>query len=1025
MKRLVPSQLVAVFFAAFTLLLNSQASANYTWSTLAGPISGPGTDDGPGASALFYYPRATAVDAAGNVYVADRENSIIRKITAAGVVSTLAGTPAMFNGPFSADGTGAAARFKRPGGVAVDAAGNVYVADTDNHTIRKITAAGVVTTVAGLAGTPGAVNDPANPLNARFNFPEAIAIDAAGILYVADMGNHIIRKITPAGAVTTLAGGAGMAGALDNANGANARFNSPKGIAVTAAGNFIYVADTGNHTIRRITAAGAVDTLAGGAGMAGAVDNANGANARFNSPEGITVTAAGNFIYVGDTGNHTVRQITAAGAVTTLAGNAAQPSGYVEGIGAAARFSSPRGLAVNGAGDLFVADAQNHAIRRITAAAVVTTFAGNPERFAYVDGTGAAARFSYPRGAAVDSSGNVYVADSGNHIIRKVTPAGVVTVFAGSPGNFGKTDDTGTFARFNLPHGICIDSSGNFYVADRNNHTIRKITPAGAVSTLAGNAGNAGSTDGTGTNALFNFPEGVAVDSSGNVYVADTGNHTIRRITPAGVVTTLAGFAANTGSTDGNGTNAKFNFPRGIAVDKGGTIYVADTDNHTIRKVTQAGDVTTYAGLAGTEGSSDGTRVAARFRYPRGLAVDRFSDLYVADTSNHIIRKIAISNGAVTTIGGLAGFSGQLSGVGAAARFNYPQGIAVSSNLDLYVCDFHRVVWGRPPTSTLNVTANLSPFTAFRGSPSATQSFTVSASALTSDVTVTAPTGFQISSSGSSFVQSLTFAKSSTGTVATRTVLVRMTESNQLGAKSGTLTVLSAGSTQSIALSGTVTEPQPTLTVSASALSGFSAAPGKASTAKTFTVSGIGLTADITVTAPSGFLISALGKPLAASLTLANSSQNTVTTTTISVVMAASSDLGVKSGTLAVESAGAAGKTVALSGAVAGLSVDVTSLTGFIATRTAASEAQSVTVSGVGLTSDVTVRAPAGFEISKDGAPFRSSFTIFRESDGTIAATIVDVRLRPSRSRGSKSGQMLITSSGAPTVIVSCSGRVE
>src|SRR6266540_2947950 len=233
------------------------------------------------------------------------------------------------------------------------------------------------------------------------------------------------------------------------------------------------------------------------------------------------------------------------------------------------------------------------------------------------DGTGSAARFWSASGVATDSSGNVYVADTLNNTIRKITPAGVVTTLAGLAGSYGSADGTGSAARFRGPSGVAVDSAGNVYVADTGSHTIRQVTPAGVVTTLAGLAGITGSADGTGRAARFYNPYGVGTDSSGNVYVADTENNTIRKITPAGVVTTLAGLAAITGSDDGTGSAARFYFPWGVATDSSGNVYVADSSNSTIRKITPAGVVTTLAGEAGNTGcSAEGTGSAARFSYP-------------------------------------------------------------------------------------------------------------------------------------------------------------------------------------------------------------------------------------------------------------------------------------------------------------------------------------------------------------------------------------------------------------------------
>jgi sugar lactone lactonase YvrE len=309
--------------------------------------------------------------------------------------------------------------------------------------------------------------------------------------------------------------------------------------------------------------------------------------------------------------------------------------GLTSTLAAASSFSLPTGVAVDASGNIYVAAKFAHEIRKISSTGVVTTLAGSGTAGS-ANGTGTAASFYNPTGVAVDVSGNIYVADKSNHKIRKITAAGVVTTLAGS-GTAGSADGTGTAATFNNPAGVAVDASGNIYVADKDNHKIRKITAAGVVTTLAG-SGTDGSADGTGTAATFSLPEGVAVDASGNIYLADTGNDKIRKITAAAVVTTLAG-SGTAGSTDGTGTAATFDLPTGVAVDAFGNIYVADQNNHKIRKITSAGVVTTLAG-SGTDGLVDGTGTAAFFYNPTGVAVDVFGNIYVADTRNSKIRKI-------------------------------------------------------------------------------------------------------------------------------------------------------------------------------------------------------------------------------------------------------------------------------------------------------------------------------------------------------------------------------------------------
>jgi sugar lactone lactonase YvrE len=484
--------------------------------------------------------------------------------------------------------------------VAIDSAGNVYVADTQNSTIRKVTAAGVVTTLAGTAGMLGSADG--TGVDARFRNPDGVAVDGAGNVYVADTGNSTIRKITAAAVVTTLAGGAGAAGSIDGTGG-DAHCNLPHGVAVDSAGN-IYVADTENDTIRKVTATGVVTTLAGEAGMGGSVDGA-GAAARFTLPTGVAVDSAGN-VFVADRGNATIRKVTAAGVVTTLAGSAGV-SGRADGTGSAAQFNNPNGVAVDAAGAVYVADQLNGRIRKISPAGDVTTLAGTAERF------------SFPSGVAVDSAGHVYVAESFKDIIRVINPAATVTRLAGTASLAGDSNGPGAMARFFTPIAVATDASGNVYVTDAA--TIRKISPDDVVSTLAG-SGIFGSNDGAGAAAQFNSPNGVALDGAGNLYVADQGNQTIRKITATGVVTTFAGTAGERGSADGTGSAARFNFPAGVAVDSAGNVFVADLANSVIRKITPAGDVTTLAGSAGVSGSADGTGSAARFKTVTDVAVD-------------------------------------------------------------------------------------------------------------------------------------------------------------------------------------------------------------------------------------------------------------------------------------------------------------------------------------------------------------------------------------------------------------------
>ena len=311
-------------------------------------------------------------------------------------------------------------------------------------------------------------------------------------------------------------------------------------------------------------------------------------------------------------------------------------AGSADGAGSAARFNTANYLAVDAAGTVYVGDFGNHAVRAVTPAGVVSTLARNPGLAGYADGAGAAARFNGNGGLAVNGVGDVFVADWDNFVIRRVSPAGVVSTFAGTAGASGNLDGSGAAARFSNPNGMAIDTAGNIFLADWGNHTVRRITPAGVVSTLAGTPGAPGSADGTGAAARLNRPNGLAVDGAGNVYVSDTANHTIRRISPADVVTTLAGLAGAPGDTDGSGPAACLNQPAWLGISPGGDLFATSGADDTLRKITQAGVVTTAVGVAGYVGPVV-LGASPRLRNARGVLALSNNQLVVA-TDNALLQ---------------------------------------------------------------------------------------------------------------------------------------------------------------------------------------------------------------------------------------------------------------------------------------------------------------------------------------------------------------------------------------------------
>ena len=373
---------------------------------------------------------------------------------------------------------------------------------------------------------------------------------------------------------------------------------------------------------------------------------------------------------------------------TTLAGLAGQ-SGSGDGTNSAARFNFPAGITVDPSGNLYTADILNHTVRKITPVGtnwVVNTIAGLAEVPGSADGTNSAARFDHPNGVTIDAAGNLFVVDHYNHTIRKIALLGtnwVVSTVAGLDGQRNHNDGTNSAARFYSPTGIAVDDAGNLNVADTLNFTIRKIAPVGVdwvVTTPVGVALDYGFVDGTNTAARFDYPYDITW-SAGKFYVSDWGNHAIRQITVSGtdwIVTTIAGFSGQFGSVDGTGKKAKFNFPIGIVADKEGVVYVADQDNHTIRRITPPKPpppnaswmVSTIGGVALQPGSSDGTGSGALFNKPWGITVDRAGNLYVTDYGNHIIRKGVPPWGPIPSLEiELAGNQALLSWPGSASNY--------------------------------------------------------------------------------------------------------------------------------------------------------------------------------------------------------------------------------------------------------------------------------------------------------------------------------------------------------------------
>ena len=601
------------------------------------------------------------------------------KSIAGGGMHLLAGMP---GGAGTADGVGRDARFTSPRSI-VAIGDTLFIADQGNHAIRMVyIPTGKVVTLAGFPGMAGV--DDGQGSNARFNAPEGITTDGQ-YLYVADTGNHAIRKIDPDGNVTTIAGRRGQAGARDGA-GKDAMFKAPTGI--TLAGDYLYVADTDNHTIRKVNKlTGETETIAGSPGISGS-DDGTGTQARFYYPLGIDTD--GSYLYIADTYNHTIRLMDlSTGDVYTIAGKAGTP-GYRDGPLSEALFSYPYGL-LRMDTNLYVADLGNGMIRKIDfSTQMVTTVAGIPGDYSSIDGPVDSATFNSPADLTY-SGGMLYIVDMDSHTLRSLDiDKGEVSTLAGMAPASGYQDGKGRDSRFNVPGGLTVDGE-KLYVADTFNHIIRSIDiSTGEVTTLVGIPGISGTTDSTESPALFNSPSSAIIDDTGEIiYIIDRDNHVIRQMNlSTGKVDLLAGSPGEAGTSDGIGGEARFNSPeRGIRI--GNKLYITDTGNHTIRVINlDTKEVYTLAGEPGVSGwmdTDEDVNGIAKFNSPSDITTDG-EYLYVADTGNHAIRKVDINTGYTTTVAGEKGVSGLVDSDQGAPRFSSPQGIVWYEGV-LYVAD--------------------------------------------------------------------------------------------------------------------------------------------------------------------------------------------------------------------------------------------------------------------------------------------------------------------------------------------------
>src|SRR5579871_4769053 len=616
--------------ALLCLTLYAPASAQII-TTLAGTDPVYRAFSGAATNAPVGIVYSVAVGPDGTVYGVDFTSNVIFAVSPGGNISVVAGTG---TAGYSGDGGPATqAQVNQPESIRVDAAGNLYIADSFNYRIRKISN-GIITTIAG-TGTSGFSGDGGPATQAKISVPYSLALDPAGNVYIGDEGNRRIRKITPGGTITTIAGTGGSGDTGDGGPATSATIATIDGLAFDPATGFIYVSERGSNRIRRFKEGGTISTYAGTGASGFSGDGGPATAATFSLPEGIALDASGN-LYIADYSLSRIRMVNATtGVITTVAGATQSGVTFFGGYAGerraapAAFFGKPEGLAIDSSGNLYIADQNNYRIRKVSNG-TISTYAGGNYRFGGDGNPATSALLNGARQLATDAAGNVYVADSTNNRIRKIDTSGNISTFAGTGGGF-ETGDGGAAgnAQFGVPSGLTFDSSGALYVSDANGDKLRKIGN-GIVSTIAGSGtGGFAGDGGPAISAQWATPYAVIPDGKSGFYVTDFNNRRVRQVTAAGTISTVAGNGSTTFSGDGGPATSAGLFPFGLAVDAAGSLYISDASNNRIRKVSN-GTITTFAGTGASGLNGDGGPASsATLSVPLGMTFDSAGNLYV------------------------------------------------------------------------------------------------------------------------------------------------------------------------------------------------------------------------------------------------------------------------------------------------------------------------------------------------------------------------------------------------------------
>jgi sugar lactone lactonase YvrE len=659
-----------------------------------------------------------ARDSVGNLYVSDRSYHGVLKITAAGIATIVAGKGVP---EFSGDnGPATQAGLNSPGSLLFDAANNLYIADENNNRIRRVTPSGIITTFAG--GGPDVNQPPVEGVLATNTFvsPNGLAIDIGGNIYVSDWNHNIVRKIRNDSTVVTVIGNGIRGFSGDNGPATSASIDRPTGLAIDSVGN-LYMADFEGRRIRKVTTDGIIHTIAG-TGQTGLTgDGGPAINATIDLPMDLFINNTGD-LYISSLANNVVRKISASdGIINTIVGNGAYGFSGDGGPALNATLKGAVSLVIDGAQNIYVSDRYNSRVRKVDNSGTISTFAGNGAGNSSGDGGAATSvGLNRPSAVAFDSSGNMYIADAANHRIRKVTTQGAISTIAGT-GNPGFSGDNGPAvnAMLDEPQGIAADINGNIYIADTRNSRVRQINKNLVISTYAG-SGNTLGDGGPATNANVGQTRSIAVDQVGNLFIADPFHARIRRVNTSGIITTIAGNGQfGYGGDGGLATNASIN-PYAVAVESNGSVYISGPSANPshVRKVDSQGIITRFAGDDGQGCDLGGPQIclATQVTYETciNVAFDGHGGYFVGSEGFSLVTQVASNNIASSLVhsdqGGAAGFSGD-GGPALTAFLYHPGGLATDAAGDLYIADtvndWIRKVQMNPPVFA-NISTRLS-----------------------------------------------------------------------------------------------------------------------------------------------------------------------------------------------------------------------------------------------------------------------------------------------------------------------------